>query len=120
MVFHNNNSLFCEILPSLPSRERGLKLVMVSAGKALVVSLPSRERGLKLVMVSAVKALVVSLPSRERGLKFFSTWVMNWLEIVAPFAGAWIEIQKLTGLVESMKSLPSRERELKLNSWLTV
>ena len=27
MVFHNNNSLFCEILLSLPLRERGLKLM---------------------------------------------------------------------------------------------
>ena len=55
-------------------------------------SLPSRERGLKLVEVAAPAAVVQSLPSRERGLKFPADYAIRPLLIVAPFAGAWIEI----------------------------
>ena len=33
-----------------------------------------------------------SLPSRERGLKFVQEFCRNFQKIVAPFAGAWIEI----------------------------
>ena len=34
----------------------------------------------------------MSLPSRERGLKFAEVEVMFTSDLVAPFAGAWIEI----------------------------
>ena len=34
----------------------------------------------------------MSLPSRERGLKLLITLSLTMTEIVAPFAGAWIEI----------------------------
>ena len=78
---------------SLPSRERGLKLLSVSASKkercvaplagawieicatvqrrfSLSLSLPSRERGLKCQqLIDMKKDLIESLPSRERGLK---------------------------------------------------
>ena len=33
-----------------------------------------------------------SLPSRERGLKYLLTLSIDGLSIVAPLAGAWIEI----------------------------
>ena len=36
--------------------------------------------------------LFVSLPLRERGLKFSTSWLKDWVLIVAPFTGAWIEI----------------------------
>ena len=36
--------------------------------------------------------ILLSLPSRERGLKFYSSVSGTVKKIVAPFAGAWIEI----------------------------
>ena len=36
--------------------------------------------------------ILLSLPSRERGLKSHVTLLGLWIIIVAPFAGAWIEI----------------------------
>ena len=78
-----------------------------------------------------------SLPSRERGLKYnqylsvitvhnVAPFAGAWIEIdflpknifellVAPFAGAWIEITcALLLAVIGISSLPSRERGLKL------
>ena len=41
-----------------------------------------------------------SLPSRERGLKFLGSAV-DWLaDIVAPFAGAWIEIFNIDNVLK--------------------
>ena len=59
----------CIIVLSLPSRERGLKLVLLAGDPGQVPSLPSRERGLKSVVAACVRVVVLSLPSRERGLK---------------------------------------------------
>ena len=77
---------------SLPSLERGLKLYKHKYGKSLIPSLPSRERGLKSRhRIFYLKALS-SLPSLERGLKCdISAEPMGKL-VVAPLAGAWIEI----------------------------
>ena len=36
--------------------------------------------------------ILLSLPSRERGLKLIRIFAEQVLYIVAPFAGAWIEI----------------------------
>ena len=57
-------------------------------------SLPSRERGLKFLAPSAPPLYAKSLPSRERGLKFLSPTHNVFAGIVAPFAGAWIEIRE--------------------------
>ena len=55
------------------------------------MSLPSRERGLKSRRSGAATCAAVSLPSRERGLKFVPMEDSAG-RLVAPFAGAWIEI----------------------------
>ena len=56
------------------------------------MSLPSRERGLK--SGKCIKSIeeYSSLPSRERGLKYNFIMCDKLSEIVAPLAGAWIEI----------------------------
>ena len=98
---------------SLPSRERGLKYIVVREYLHLYLSLPSRERGLKFALLARKNMLTRSLPSRERGLKYFLSisiqiairrslrgsvdWnieqaIASKLGRVAPFAGAWIEI----------------------------
>ena len=81
--------------------------------KMKFLSLPSRERGLKSVCPAPEQSNHLSLPSRERGLKSPSAIISFLSFIVAPFAGAWIEI--VTGPLHpcSCKSLPSRERGLK-------
>ena len=55
----------------------------------------------------------MSLPSRERGLKFFLDLPNLIYSIVAPLAGAWIEICHYTAYTKIQPSLPSRERGLK-------
>ena len=55
-------------------------------------SLPSRERGLKSVGQGDLLGSQLSLPSRERGLKFPEGAVPTVDQVVAPLAGAWIEI----------------------------
>ena len=63
--------------------------------------------------VYAHKGWTLSLPSRERGLKY-KTKLGFWdLESVAPFAGAWIEIELYIRNCGTTESLPSRERGLK-------
>ncbi len=56
----------------------------------------------------------VSLPSRERGLKSVYNKLYESSLLVAPFAGAWIEIVSPAAVCILTKSLPSRERGLKL------
>ena len=78
---------------SLPSRERGLKSSWPVQCRRAFRSLPSRERGLKFDILADLGELLESLPSRERGLKSdgsFAAFVPDW---VAPFTGAWIEIE---------------------------
>ena len=54
-----------------------------------------------------------SLRSSERGLKFQELIDRLDLADVAPFVGAWIEIQNLTGSTQTSTSLRSSERGLK-------
>ena len=84
--------MFVRLVLSLPSRERGLKLLSLSLifgpgcvapftgawietevrrefDNDVVSSLPSRERGLKPLSLSLIFGPGWSLPSRERGLK---------------------------------------------------
>ena len=90
-VLYKNKQIFCAILLSLLSWERGLK----SSGSAhcwcSMPSLLSWERGLKLLQTRGTAGGCRSLLSWERGLKFGQ----NLLPIVgnvAPLVGAWIEI----------------------------
>ena len=77
---------------SLRSPERGLKFLLVSTFCDSTKSLRSPERGLKFTGIGDNAALMVSLRSPERGLKYDRA-VKDIEEIsVAPFAGAWIEI----------------------------
>ena len=50
---------------------------------------------MKYVLEAQVPRYRMSLPSRERGLKFIF-FIINLIRIiVAPFTGAWIEIQAM-------------------------
>ena len=56
------------------------------------MSLPSRERGLKFCISGHCTRCIKSLPSRERGLKCDGNEGNPDKGLVAPLAGAWIEI----------------------------
>ena len=79
-----------------------------------MLSLPSRERGLKYFGYVPPASPISSLPSRERGLKSVYNKLYESSLLVAPFAGAWIEIVSPAAVCILTKSLPSRERGLKL------
>ena len=55
-------------------------------------SLPSRERGLKFSIHAHKRIPKWSLPLRERGLKFKAVYILKHGIVVAPLAGAWIEM----------------------------
>ena len=55
-------------------------------------SLHSRERGLKFCKHVIFRVILLSLHSRERGLKFVFKYDIIDILKVAPLAGAWIEI----------------------------
>ena len=69
-----------------------MKYLHKYATASITVSLPSRERGLKFYCAIALWVDIQSLPSRERGLKFAISFSDIDAQLVAPFAGAWIEI----------------------------
>ena len=56
-------------------------------------SLPSRGRGLKFFLFWQKQRYCLSLPSRGRGLKSHYNGFVAVEIIVAPLAGAWIEIK---------------------------
>ena len=78
---------------SLPTWERGLKYSTGSEGPHEHTSLPTWERGLKLTLNVLVSNTFQSLPTWERGLKFAMNGKIYGIPDVAPYMGAWIEIQ---------------------------
>ena len=56
---------------------------------------------------------LLSLPMRGRGLKCCKQHIMASCHIVAPHAGAWIEISPNSFLLGKFQSLPMRGRGLK-------
>ena len=58
------------------------------------LSLPTRERGLKYSTRSKQSICSKSLPTRERGLKWLNNLLHELGVQVAPYAGAWIEIDR--------------------------
>ena len=92
-VLYKNKQIFCAILLSLLSWERGLKLIIVSVLLPLLSrSLLSWERGLKFTINTLLSHRTQSLLSWERGLKYpVPLLLLSWY-YVAPLVGAWIEI----------------------------
>ena len=69
-VLYKNKQIFCAILLSLLSWERGLKYGYDTYGSQGIRSLLSWERGLKLKNLNTNDCVIWSLLSWERGLKF--------------------------------------------------
>ena len=90
-VLYKNKQIFCAILLSLLSWERGLKFMASQS------------------LISTVKSLL----SWERGLKFFLSCHFLTALVVAPLVGAWIEIVNIFKSAMIYSSLLSWERGLK-------
>ena len=77
-MFHNINLLFCEILLSLPSRERGLKYLIGLDKANKVIVAPFAGAWIEIIRgYSECRTITWSLPSRERGLKFQKDHLYN-------------------------------------------
>ena len=98
---------------SLPSRERGLKLLFPPVPVLTVGSLPSRERGLKFTLNDDPLLVEHVAPFTGAWIEIFGGPVADCGDVVAPFTGAWIEIGPSRCWPEGPWSLPSRERGLK-------
>ena len=81
-----------DLRPSLPSRERGLKYEDAEVEEVFVWSLPSRERGLKCMSMESVANLAVVAPLAGAWIEILPVWEWQRSLVVAPLAGAWIEI----------------------------
>ncbi len=78
---------------SLPTRERGLKLFLLTTPQCIQGSLPTRERGLKPVRSPHIVRVVFVAPHAGAWIETRQTrWDYYW-PAVAPHAGAWIETE---------------------------
>ena len=108
-----NIARFCACIVA-PLAGAWIEISAFRGSRLSIASLPSRERGLKLDNKFKVGAAKESLPSRERGLKSESREDVLSAFLVAPLAGAWIEMNDDGSKTAEMgESLPSRERGLK-------
>ena len=126
---------------SLPSRERGLKL-LYGGGKAceylvapftgawIEMSTPATVRSETQVVAPFTGAWIeIGLREDDERCRTVAPFTGAWIEMfrtvpprcrppsVAPFTGAWIEIPLLGRAHKAALSLPSRERGLK---WLVI
>ena len=102
-----------DLTQSLPSRERGLKFCTVSKHQRQQRSLPSRERGLKCAGCASLTLIALVAPLAGAWIEMRNENCDVYIFLVAPLAGAWIEIRPLRTEQLSIRSLPSRERGLK-------
>ena len=78
------------------------------------VSLPPRERGLKFFSPAPMCDILLVAPSAGAWIEILLCLCLHGFHLVAPSAGAWIEILAKNSLRRQMiGSLPPRERGLK-------
>ena len=78
------------------------------------MSLPSRERGLKCFLLCICCRRMLVAPFAGAWIEIYKAVFRDVCDAVAPFAGAWIEMLTfVAAFVPSAVSLPSRERGLK-------
>ena len=80
---------------------------------AILLSLLSRERGLKFLKYHDTFSEVIVAPLAGAWIEIYLLCMLSHLDSVAPLAGAWIEINNLISRFTKLQSLLSRERGLK-------
>ena len=58
-----------------------------------------------------------SLPSRERGLKYIRPIVIRRIGLVAPFTGAWIEINMAQTVIQEIQVAPFTGAWIEIRRW---
>ena len=141
-VLYKNKQIFCAILLSLLSWERGLKcgdnqcchgacvvaplvgawieIDMERKANADNQSLLSWERGLKLPRESPLTASCIVAPLVGAWIEIIKKHKLNCQELVAPLVGAWIEISGDCAQIGSSGSLLSWERGLKFIGTISI
>ena len=142
-VLYKNKQIFCAILLSLLSWERGLKYLLFrdyfQCGVAPLVGAwieisehtvyppaggvaPLVGAWIEILKSTPLPQTVRSLLSWERGVKFAGRTIVMFEDVVAPLVGAWIEILISCVCIGSLWSLLSWERGLKLlfQRWLPL
>ena len=116
-MFHNINLRICEILLSLPSRERGLKYKVFSkssrhgfvapfAGAWIEIIkglysghsehvAPFAGAWIEIKSVFTISSADPVAPFAGAWIEIIMLWNISAKALVAPFAGAWIEISKM-------------------------
>ena len=104
MVWKKNNDGTTTVAPFAGA---WIEIEQATTKSGTPTSLPSRERELKCPRPGCAARPHRSLPSRERGLKWELTQRALDAPRVAPFAGAWIEIDGAMAMeiVASRRSL---------------
>ena len=115
-ILYEITEIYCIILLSLPSWERGLKSEVFRPHRRTFRVAPFVGAWIEIWETLNKKGFVfvapfvgawieiylyyytpqradMSLPSWERGLKFVQSWQLLRCDCVAPFVGAWIEIK---------------------------
>ena len=93
-ILYEITEIYCIILLSLPSWERGLKLQIIRISAAALNVAPFVGAWIEIYLYYYTPQRAdMSLPSWERGLKFVQSWQLLRCDCVAPFVGAWIEIK---------------------------
>ena len=98
---------------SLPSRERGLKSMLILGFRFGWGVAPFAGAWIEILQISRMKANTLSLPSRERGLKFFYGEHGEQVEPSLPSRERGLKFMRLEEFTIMLESLPSRERGLK-------
>ena len=100
-------------LSVVPHEGTWIEITGVVGGDVTAVSFPTRERGLKSLIIICNQFLAMSFPTRDRGLKFKISPNIKPHKLVVPHEGTWIEIPSSGKGWGYRVSFPTRERGLK-------
>ena len=92
-MFHNINLRICEILLSLPSRERGLKSRTTRFTATLKLVAPFAGAWIEIVLTPMIATEEDVAPFAGAWIEISQTFAYTMVVFVAPVAGAWIEIK---------------------------
>ena len=98
---------------SLPSRERGLKWVMVMYTCASLEVAPFTGAWIEITSVLRSGLVCEVAPFTGAWIEMTCPATCRRHARVAPFTGAWIEMARRSTAIRIRASLPSRERGLK-------
>ena len=77
-------------------------------------SFPTRERGLKYVLIESIPIITIVVPHAGTWIEMaIYAEIVGFRKFVVPHAGTWIEIVAVSLFVAMPMSFPTRERGLK-------